>query len=316
MFQNPLATVKQLFSSRLFSAAFMVLLAVWIAFIASFSGEENANASSEVDTLHSIEPNIPTFVIHIQNGNDTLDAEVYDGTIENALKRAGITLDEHDECLCDLDAPVVEDMTIVINKISYKSRKETVDVPYQTVYRSTNALSSGEKKLSQEGKNGSEERCYSDRYVNGKLQASVLTDTITTKEATNEVYLVGKLGSNALSPMPYSIDLDEKGQPVKYKDLIVGKCSAYTSDRGNAGTRTSCGYKAQVGIVAVDPKVIPYGTKMYITSKDGKIVYGYAVAGDTGGTMTAGRAYVDLFMNTYEECIQFGRREMNIYILE
>jgi len=71
-----------------------------------------------------------------------------------------------------------------------------------------------------------------------------------------------------------------------------------------------------VGIVAVDPSVIPLGTKLYIASPDGSIVYGYAVAGDTGGAAYNGDVVVDLFYDTYEECIQFGRRTMNIYILE
>jgi len=70
---------------------------------------------------------------------------------------------------------------------------------------------------------------------------------------------------------------------------------------------------AQRGVVAVDPKVIPLGTKLYIESPDGSYVYGCAVAGDTGGAIKGNR--IDLFMDTYSECMQFGRRTMNVYIL-
>ena len=66
--------------------------------------------------------------------------------------------------------------------------------------------------------------------------------------------------------------------------------------------------------MAVDPKVIPLGTKMYIVSADGEYLYGYCVAEDTGGAIQGN--IVDLFFNTYEECIQFGRRDVLIYILD
>ena len=112
------------------------------------------------------------------------------------------------------------------------------------------------------------------------------------------------------------IELDKKGQPVKYKKLITGKCTAYSSEQSTVGTVTSTGMKAQVGVVAVNPKVIPYGTKLYIVSPDGKTVYGYAIAGDTGGGVRKNELVCDLFMDTIAECIQFGRRTMNVYILE
>lgn len=61
------------------------------------------------------------------------------------------------------------------------------------------------------------------------------------------------------------------------------------------------------GIVAVDPRVIPYYTKMYIPG------YGIAIAGDTGGAIRGNR--VDLFMDSYEEAINWGRRNVEVYIL-
>ena len=78
---------------------------------------------------------------------------------------------------------------------------------------------------------------------------------------------------------------------------------------------TSLGWDAVYGVVAVNPSIIPYGTKMYITSPDGSVVYGYGVAGDTGGAAMAGDILADLCYNTLEECSQIGRRTMNIYIL-
>jgi 3D (Asp-Asp-Asp) domain-containing protein len=100
------------------------------------------------------------------------------------------------------------------------------------------------------------------------------------------------------------------------KKLLTGTCTAYTDDEGDSGSWTSTGKHVAVGLVAVDPRVIPYGTKMWITSADGSMVYGYAIAADTGGALRSGRVLVDLFMDTLTECNAFGRRSMNVYILE
>ena len=66
-----------------------------------------------------------------------------------------------------------------------------------------------------------------------------------------------------------------------------------------------------VGTVAVDTRVIPLGTRMYIVTNDGRVVYGMAVAADTG---VRGNI-VDLYYDTYQQCINFGRRSCTVYIL-
>lgn len=107
--------------------------------------------------------------------------------------------------------------------------------------------------------------------------------------------------------------LDGDGVPLTYEKVLNGVACAYTTPASNRGI-TSTGTVPAVGTVAVDPKIIPYGTKLYIVSEDG-YVYGYGVASDTGGDLLNGRIMADLYMNTYDECIQFGRRQVNIYVL-
>ena len=81
---------------------------------------------------------------------------------------------------------------------------------------------------------------------------------------------------------------------------------------GGADYTTATGTFVRVGTVAVDKSVIPLGTRMYIVSNDGSVVYGLAVAEDTG---VRGNI-VDLYYETYQECINFGRRGCTVYILE
>ena len=77
---------------------------------------------------------------------------------------------------------------------------------------------------------------------------------------------------------------------------------------------TYSGTPARVGAIAVDPNIIPLGSKLYIVSEDGQYVYGYCVAEDTGSAI---KGYaVDLYYNYYDECIQFGRRDVTVYVIE
>ena len=104
---------------------------------------------------------------------------------------------------------------------------------------------------------------------------------------------------------------DTYGDGISYSSLIIGSCTAYYEVDGITATGTV----PQVGTVAVNPNVIPYGTRLYICSADGSFVYGYAIAEDTGGACMAGDIVVDLYMNSEEECNAFGRQELYIYVL-
>ena len=92
---------------------------------------------------------------------------------------------------------------------------------------------------------------------------------------------------------------------------ITMEATAYTDDANSQGKwvgQTASGMKPQYGVVAVDPKVIPLGTKLYIEG------YGNAVAGDTGGAIKGNR--IDLFFNTKSEVSNFGRRSIKVTILD
>jgi 3D (Asp-Asp-Asp) domain-containing protein len=94
---------------------------------------------------------------------------------------------------------------------------------------------------------------------------------------------------------------------IPYKRRMVVEASAYTLAEGSGTGMTSIGIVPYEGIVAVDPDVIPYYTRMYIPG------YGFAMAGDTGGAIIGNR--VDLYMNDYGRAILWGRRDVEIYIL-
>ena len=76
---------------------------------------------------------------------------------------------------------------------------------------------------------------------------------------------------------------------------------------------TAIGTLCRVGAIAVDPKYIPYGTRMFIVSNDGSYIYGLSTAEDCGGAIKENR--IDLYFETTSECFKFGRRTCTVYFL-
>ena len=99
------------------------------------------------------------------------------------------------------------------------------------------------------------------------------------------------------------------GEALSYSSVLYVEATAYTG-----GGTTATGTSARYGAIAVDPKVIPYGTRMYIVSDDGKWIYGEATAEDCGGAIKGN--IIDLYFDDYNTCIQFGRRNCTVYILD
>ncbi|MDR2606436.1 MAG: 3D domain-containing protein [Oscillospiraceae bacterium] len=95
--------------------------------------------------------------------------------------------------------------------------------------------------------------------------------------------------------------------------ILEVSATAYTTER-QENKITATGTTARVGAIAVDPTVIPYGTRMYVMAADGSWVYGYATAEDCGGGIKGNK--IDLFFDTYDECIQFGVKKAVVYILD
>ncbi len=244
------------------------------------------------------------------------------GTVKQALETAGITLGKDDEVNVSLDKKVQEGMKINVKRVTYKTRKEVETLNYTTKQVKDSSLYKDQSKVIKEGKNGTKTVTYEDKYVDGELEESTVLKTKVNKKATEKVVAIGTKsrpvvkvsGVQTMSRLtpPSNLSLDGNGRPTKYKRLITGKATAYCS-----GTTCSTGVKVKQGYVAVNPRQIPYGTKMYIVSSDGRWVYGYAVAADTGGFATNGSGtLVDLYMNSYSDCVNFGRRTVEVYILE
>ena len=254
-------------------------------------------------------------------------------SVSSFLAEKEIILSEHDVVTPSLNTHISENENIVLQKAEVSIVKENESIPFETKTVKNSALASGKTNVKTEGSNGLREVSYTVVRRNGELISKTICGTEIVKQPVDKVLESGTMvaqnttekKSNATVSKPAAVQAtvaSRSGEQKRGKRVITMKATAYDLSFESSGVRpgqpgygvTASGMKARYGVVAVDPKVIPLGTKLYIESVDGKFVYGDAVAGDTGGAIKGNR--IDLFMNTRQECMNFGVRQVNVYILD
>ena len=251
------------------------------------------------------------FSVNVQADGQTYPVKMVYGTVADALQRAGITLEGDDYTEPALDRLVTAGTPIVVHRVDYQDRVETQAIPYDTeyVYTSLYFRNTGRTTTMQHGAAGQQTVTTRDRYVDGELENSIVVDSTTTVQPTNHVIKTYGAGAPV---SPLTGPDGTTNAPASYSKVLTGKATGYYSKTGKGSSGLGLGY----GTVAVDPDVIPYGTKLYITSTDGKFVYGYAVATDTGIAVQKGQILVDLFYETYAESVINGAIQVNVYVVD
>lgn len=245
------------------------------------------------------------------------------GTVLEAVERAEVILGADDETQPAPDTALIAGMEIKVLRVQYTQRTENEKIEFEKTVKKSKDMYIGDSKKVQAGADGEKTVLYSDRIVNGVLDQSTVVSQTVTKKAVPQVTLVGtmikvssikfKSGLSPISnlPMPGDIKLDANGLPINYTKFIDGTAKAYSG-----GGTTSTGLPAKVGHIAVNPKQIPYGTRLYVVSLDGKYIYGYCIAADTGGFVKTNGCTIDIYMNTFDECYAWGHRGVRIFVLD
>lgn len=266
----------------------------------------------------------------------------YGGNVSNAIASAKLSLSADDICNHSQSAILTDGMEIKIDRVVYQEVTTKEAIPFETEYKTNTQWFKDIERVSQKGVDGEKTTVTREKYINGELVSTEVISEKVTKKAVNKIISKGtkdypvvevnkqttdlepSYGGGGTEDVPLSASwkatiksdgtvIDHLGNVVDYQTVVTGKGTAYYT---NVVSGTSTGRLAQYGVVAINPKVIPYGTIMYICSTDGSIVYGYAVAGDTGGTLERGSVLVDLFYDSYEQCCWYGTHQMNLYILK
>lgn len=264
------------------------------------------------------------FTVIDESGEKTVNSSA--ATVGELIDEMGIALDENIHVNLDSSVKLKEGMKIKISKVLVKYEDVKEIVPYNTEKRNSSKLAKGTTKVAQEGKNGLRVVTYKVKYKDGVEIGREEVSTVVERKVVNRIVEVGtKIAYASTKPAPSSATVSNNSQisskGFSYSKVITCSASAYDLSYESCGKRpgdphygiTASGMKAQYGVIAVDPRVIPLGTKLYVEAVDGSWSYGFCVAGDTGGGIKGNR--IDLFYNSRAEAIAFGRRQAKVYIL-
>ncbi|MBE6735183.1 MAG: DUF348 domain-containing protein [Ruminococcaceae bacterium] len=258
-------------------------------------------------------------------GGETEVYNVSSGTVADLISDLGVTVDEDDEVYPALTDVIYDGIEVVVRKVEYKEETKTETIDYGYVSENTSSMLTGTSKIKQYGIEGERTVTCNNKYIDGELAESVVIREEVTREPVDQIKLIGtgvpKTQSNSSSSSSSSgasvsnkagTFKDVSGNTVSYVKKLTGTSTAYYAAEGAI---TATGVPVYLGGVAVNPNVIPYGSKLYIVSSDGRMVYGYATAVDTGGALMSGSVLVDVFYPTYNQCMNWGRRNVTVYVL-
>ena len=268
----------------------------------------------------------PRTTYHITDGETVYTVTGQPDDTEGALALAGVEISERDRVTSALQADGSVAVTVERPVTTYEEL--IVDLlPYDTLRQADPNLLLGEEQVVQAGVQGTvsaRSRVITD--PDGSLSITSMGTTVS--QPVDEIVAYGtqvepvaqswlSVTDDVLTHIDANTDgsgtlTTASGQELTYTQVLSCKATAYTTQR-QSWKKTATGTTARVGAIAVDPDVIPYGTRMFIVSADGSITYGVATAEDCGGNIKGNR--IDLFFDTYNECISFGVRTCDVYLL-
>jgi 3D (Asp-Asp-Asp) domain-containing protein len=221
-------------------------------------------------------------------------------TVSTALSEAGIDVGPTDIVEPKVDTPVSEGLEIRVVRVSEQVILQKEPIAFSTKRQPTTELRMGLNHVVSEGEPGLKHLYYKVRYEDGVLKQRDMIRAEVVVEPKDRVVKIGDRGMGVSRGMFTSRRMMR--MVATAYDPGPRSCGKYATGR------TCIGMKAGYGVVAVDPRVIPFRTKLYIEG------YGYAIAGDSGRAIKGNR--IDLGFNTYSTAKRFGRRSVKVYILE
>ncbi len=274
-------------------------------------------------------------LIAINHGGNTLEVISYGETVESLLERLSLILTKEDVVSVPLNSQTFDGLNITISRSVQTEETYVAVIPCEITYCYDPALAEGEEKLLTPGVDGQLLCTANVVYLDGdEVSRTVLSEDVIA-QPVNAVVAVGTyveqtppatqppattVPSPVIKPeftgQPIIGDgyiITPDGETLTYTRVEEFKATAYNNQDPGCTEYNFIGTLCRVGAIAVDPTVIPYGTRMYIVSNDGKYVYGIATAEDCGSAIKGKR--IDLYFDTVAECNTFGIRNCKVYFL-
>lgn len=230
--------------------------------------------------------------------------------VESMLNAEGVKVNEADKVLPSNDQPLEKGLKVTIIRVETKTIKEAKPLAYSTVTKNDGSLEKGKQKLVQSGKTGEKLVTTKVIYENGKEVSRKVISEAVTKKPVQKVVAMGT--KPKVQPVSTKYSASRGTSSVGANRIISVRSTAYSPRKDYGRATTASGMVAVrdangTSTVAVDPRVIPLGTKLYIEG------YGYAIAADTGLAIKGNK--VDLFFNTLSEAKSWGARYVNVHII-
>lgn len=300
-------------------AVFLAVLAICAAAFFDFSAFTGSIPPATYATNDGSEGSAEGSSITIDYLGRSLTVMSGDETVGQLLSRLDLSPAEDEVLSVDPQTLTYDGMELVISQQIQEEQVYMAAIDHETEYFRDATLPEGAEKILLEGSDG-EVRCVARvTYVNGKETSREILEQKVTRAAVNTVIAVGTGLRDSGKQIEKHARIENgtitlpTGEVLSYKGQMKVRATAYTHTDEGCNTITATGTVVHIGTVAVDPRVIPYGTRMFIVTSDGMIDYGLSVAEDCGGAIKGDR--IDLYFPTYEECMDFGRRDCTVYFL-
>jgi Uncharacterized protein conserved in bacteria len=232
------------------------------------------------------------FNVKVTADGDTREIYTTPVTVKEAVALAGFTLGENDIVKTLPETLVVPGQEIEVIRVTQKEVSADEEMPYQVEKTTDSTLEKGLTKTLKAGKNGIVRNTYLVTYYDGQEAKRDIIKMETLVQPVNKVVAMGSITA-----------VSRGGERFEFTEARYMQATAYTY----TGSHTATGNSPAVGMVAVDPTVIPLGSKMYIEG------YGYAWAADTGGAIKGN--VIDVFLEDSSQCRKWGRKTIKVYIL-
>jgi 3D (Asp-Asp-Asp) domain-containing protein len=259
-------------------------------------------------------------MITIQYCGEQMRVSSYGESLEALCNRLGLNATGAYVPSVPLQTKTYDGMEVTIDCVVEMAQTYTVEIPFETVRCDDPNLPKGEERVMVAGVSGQMLRTANVVYTNSQEVSHTVVEETVVKQPVEQLIAVGTgeaVDLTAASRKPVIGDgviITGDGQRLTYSRSAQFTATAYTHTDAGCNMTTATGTTVRIGTVAVDPKVIPYGTRMFIVSNDGKYVYGVSVAEDCGGAIKEDR--MDLYFPTEVDCLKFGVRGCTVYFLD